>query len=52
MSNGKDPNDPQWYTIEQKIKAKLCDECWGRGNFCINIKGKSICGLCQLEGYE
>ena len=37
--------------VEEKIKAKLCDKCGGQGNFCTDKGGKSVCGLCQLEGF-
>ena len=37
-------------TIKDKIKAKLCDKCLGQGNFCKEINGKSVCGLCIIEG--
>lgn len=36
--------------IEEKIKAKFCDICKGIGNYCNDIDGKSVCGLCQIEG--
>ncbi len=36
--------------ITQLIKAKHCQVCEGDGNFCTDIKGKSVCGLCQIEG--
>ncbi len=35
-----------------KIKRKICDVCQGEGNFCEDIRGKSVCGVCQLEGYK
>jgi hypothetical protein len=38
--------------IKEKIKSKICDECGGHGNFCNDIDGKSICGLCQIEGWN
>ena len=38
--------------VKEKIKAKLCDKCGGHGNFCNDIDGKSICGLCQIEGWN
>ena len=37
--------------VKEKIKAKLCDLCGGQGNFCTDKEGKSVCGLCQLEGF-
>jgi len=36
--------------IEEKIKDKFCDICKGIGNYCNDINGKSVCGLCQIEG--
>ena len=36
---------------EAMIKEKMCSKCGGVGNFCTLIDGKSICGMCQMEGF-
>ena len=37
-------------TVEELIKKKHCEVCWGDGNYCTEMNGRSVCGVCQLEG--
>ena len=39
-------------TLASRIAAKVCEICHGKGNFCNDINGKSVCGLCRMEGYR
>jgi hypothetical protein len=50
-SCGFDCHKEESMNVKEKIKAKLCDLCEGEGNFCIEKDGKSVCGLCQIEGF-
>ena len=38
------------FLVQSKVSQKICDSCGGKGNFCQIQFGKSVCGLCMIEG--